>query len=507
MNKFDCRLLVTSDIHGCITPYNYSDNKEQALGMAKLSPVINEYRTSNTLLLDNGDALQGSPLLYHHYLYLKDQLNPMAIVFNYLKYDYLNTGNHDFNFGYDVLKDFYHDSSANWLTGNICEFKQPLNVPYRVHVFDNGIRMALIGCVTQHIPNWELPKHIENLTFINCLKFIKNTVDLIKNQEKVDYIVCLYHGGIERDLISKQPNELLSGENQGYEICQKVEGINVLITGHQHQSIISRINGVLVTQTANDAKEIAVIDLTKNDIKAQLVSVGKKIDLDLLNLVNKEEKQTQEWLDIPLGKLKDGNLLINDMFMARLHKHPLVSFLNQVQMENSGVDISLVGLANKVVGFRNAISMRDIISSYVYPNTLIVLEMSGTILKQALEHSARYFTIINNKLSVSQEFLKPKPKHYNYDMFDGIEYTIKVSNPIGQRIINLTYHGEAINDNRLYLVAMNNYRAVGGGNYNMYKSCRVIKDTQKHIVDCIADYVIKHQVIDVDYQDNIKVII
>ena len=507
MNKIECRLIVTSDVHGCITPYNYSDNKEQALGMAKLSPVINEYRTANTLLLDNGDALQGSPLLYHHYLYLKDQLNPMTRVFNYLKYDYLNTGNHDFNFGFDVLKKFYHNNHAVWLTGNICEFNQPLNMPYRVHVFENGIRIALIGCVTQYIPNWELPKHIENLTFINCLKFIKNTVNLIKSQEKVDYIVCLYHGGIERDLLSAKPNELLTGENQGYEICQQVEGIDVLITGHQHQSIISQINGVLVTQSANDAKEMAVIDLSKNDIKARLVAVGKQIDHDLLKLVETEEKQTQAWLDVPLGSLKEGDLLINDMFMARLHKHPLVSFLNQVQMETAGVDISLVGLANKVVGFRNAISMRDIIASYVYPNTLIVLELSGAILKKALEHSAKYFTIVDHEIGVSSEFIKPKSKHYNYDMFDGIDYTIKVSNPIGQRIINLTYHGEAINDDQLYHVAMNNYRAVGGGNYNMYKSCRVIKDTQKHIVDCIADYVIKHQVIEVDHQDNIKVII
>jgi len=507
VNKMNCRLIVTSDIHGCITPYNYSDNKEQAIGMAKLGPVIDEYRTLDTLLLDNGDVLQGSPLLYHHYLYLKDKVNPMALVFNYLKYDYLNTGNHDFNFGYDVLKDFYHDNHACWLTGNINEHKQPLNSPYRIHVFDNGVRIALIGCVTQHIPNWELPKNIENITFTNCLKFIENTVELIKTHEKVDYIICLYHGGIERDLISKQPTELLSGENQGYEICQKIKGLDVLITGHQHQSVVARINGILVTQTANDAKEIAVIDLAKDNISAKLVAVGKEIDHDLLKLITDEERQTQKWLDIPLGKLIDGNLLINDMFEARLHKHPLVSFLNQVQMEIAGVDISLVGLANKVVGFRDSISMRDIISSYVYPNTLITLEISGKLLKLALEHSAEYFTIIDNEIGISQSYIRPKPKHYNYDMFDGIEYTIKVSNPIGKRIIALTYHGQAIDDDKLYRVAMNNYRAVGGGDYDMYKSCRVIKDTQKHIVDCIADYIIKHKVIVVDHHENIKVII
>ncbi|MPM83500.1 Trifunctional nucleotide phosphoesterase protein YfkN [bioreactor metagenome] len=361
--------------------------------------------------------------------------------------------------------------------------------------------------MTQHIPNWEHPDNIRNITFVNCLKFVEETVELIQRTEKVAQIICLYHGGIERDLVTHQPNETLSGENQGYEICQRVKGLDILVTGHQHQSVITRINDILVTQTAHDAQEIAVIEVHDGRISAYLKPVPDTVDQNLLALVADEEQQTQTWLDVPLGHLISGDLLISDMFEARLHKHPLVSFLNQVQMASTNTDISLVGLANSVVGFRHEISMRDIIASYVYPNTLTVLEITGKTLKKALERSAEYFALQNGRISINPKFTAPKPKHYNYDMFDGIEYTIKVSNPIGQRIVSLTYHQEPIAEDRLYRVAMNNYRSVGGDDFFMYKSGTIIHDTQKHIVDCIADYIIEHHEITVDHQDNIHVII
>ena len=210
---------------------------------------------------------------------------------------------------------------------------------------------------------------------------------------------------------------------------------------------------------------------------------------------------------MPLGRLIDGDLLINDMFEARLHKHPLVSFLNQVQSYTTNVDISCIGLANKVTGFKQEITMRDILSSYVYPNTLIVIELTGKKLRKALEKSAEYFTVIDNEITINPEFETPKPKHYNYDMFDGIEYTLKISNPINHRVIEAKYHNEDLDDDKLYQVALNNYRAVGGGDFNMYKGSKIIKDTQKHIVDCIADYIIHHQEIKVVHKDNIKIII
>lgn len=503
----DCRLIVTTDVHGSVSPYSYSDHQEINAGLAKLAGIIFDYKSDNSLLLDNGDILQGSPLLYHHYLFHKEKINPMAKVTNYLEYDYLNTGNHDFNFGDKAMMAFYRDAKAKWITGNILKDQTPINKPYIIHDFPNGVKIAIIGCVTHYIPNWEHPDNIVGYTFVNCLEFVKNTVELIKNNETVDHIICLYHGGVEKDVKTGVATEALTGENQGYEICRQIDELDVLITGHQHQSFVANINGTTITQCAQDGQEIVVIDIFKDKIEAKVIKAGPDIDDNVLTLIKDEEKSTQAWLDVPLGRLAHGDLLVNDMFEARLHKHPLVSFLNQVQKAETNVDISSIGLANHVVGFRNEISMRDIISSYVYPNTLVVVELSGKALKKALEKSAEYFAVKDSQIVVSESFKKPKPKHYNYDMFDGIDYTIKVSNPIGERIIDLTYQGQPIEDERLYQVAMNNYRAVGGGDFHMYKKARVIKDTQKHIVDSIADYIIERKIIEVDHQDNIKVII
>lgn len=503
----DCRLLITSDVHGSVSAYSYSDKKEISAGLSKLSKLIFELKNENTLLLDNGDILQGSPLLYHHYLFMADKTNPMAKVMNYLGYDYLNTGNHDFNYGPKIMRAFYRDVNAKWITGNIYQDNSPINSGYVIHEFDNKIKIALIGCVTHYIPNWEHPDHIRGYTFEESLAFVKRTVMKIKEIEKVDHIICMYHGGIERDLQTSKETELITGENQGYEICRQTEGLDLLITGHQHRSLVAKINNTIVTQTAQDAQEIAVVDVYKDHIDARLLKASDSIDEKMLDIVKDEEEKTQVWLDKPLGKLKEGNLLIDDMFGARLHKHPLVSFLNQVQMDSANVDIAAVGLANKVYGFNNEITMRDIISSYVYPNSLVVVELTGSQLKEALEKSAEYFAIKDGKIVVSDSFERPKPKHYNYDMFDGIEYTIKVSNPHKNRIIKLLYKGNPVDDNAYYKVAMNNYRAVGGGDYRMYKKARLVKDTQKHIVDCIADYIIKNKIIEVDHKNNISVII
>ncbi|MBR5004894.1 MAG: metallophosphoesterase, partial [Erysipelotrichaceae bacterium] len=120
------RLLATTDVHGYISPYSYSDRKLCRQGLCRLSAHISRLRDEHTLLIDNGDSLQGSSLNYYHNLYEKNLMQPMAKALNYLNYDYWNLGNHDFNYGPDMIHQYINDVNATLLTGNAYEHGSPM---------------------------------------------------------------------------------------------------------------------------------------------------------------------------------------------------------------------------------------------------------------------------------------------------------------------------------------------------------------------------------------------
>lgn len=197
---------------------------------------------------------------------------------------------------------------------------------------------------------------------------------------------------------------------------------------------------------------------------------------------------------------------VTDGFMARLHKHPLVSFINQVQRELTQADLSACALFNGVTGFNPEITMRDIVSTYIYPNTLVVKQIDGKTLKEFLEKCAAYFAISEGVVIVDPSYDEPKPQHFNYDMVDGIEYTIQVSNPLGQRIVSLFYQGEEVRENQSFTLVMNNYRAVGGGDFTMVPDLPTVLEVNRDMSELLAETLIKHKVYTVKHIENIHVI-
>ncbi len=292
-------------------------------------------------------------------------------------------------------------------------------------------------------------------------------------------------------------------------MCHEIEGIDVLICGHQHRSYTAVCHKTAVLQPFENGKELGVVewDLDTHDISLKLLKADQQPDQKLLNVIADEEEKTQKWLDQPLGRLKEGDLLVKDPTDARIHKHPVVSFINQVQLSlaNQAV-LSSQALFNESEGFNSAITMRDLVSTYVYSNTLKALKMNGKILKEYLEKSAEYFDVENGNVVVARNFYDPKPLHFNYEMVDGLDYTIKASNPIGSRIIEMTYQGNPVKESDEFVMVMSSYRAGGGGEYDMVKNLEVVEDIQKDMVDALADYILAHPVLEVEHKENITVI-
>ncbi|MDR6553708.1 bifunctional UDP-sugar hydrolase/5'-nucleotidase [Paenibacillus qinlingensis] len=515
-------ILETSDLHGNMFPIHYANNKHNNVGLSKIAALIAQERAhkNNVIVLDNGDLIQGTPLAYHHARLDNEPMNPMVLGLNYLKYDAAVLGNHEFNYGMNVLQKAVRESNFPWLCANILseETGEPFfGKPYLIKQFPDGVRVGILGITTPYIPNWEDPKHIVGLRFEDPIATARTWVQFLREQEHVDVVVVSYHGGFERDIVTGEPTEPLTGENQGYQLCMEVEGIDVLLTGHQHRSIAGvHINGVTIVQPGTAGVTLGKVDIELDQVEGKWRIASKQSELlpvdnveadtELLAQISSYEAKTQLWLDQPIGKLT-GDMLVKDPMQIRTADNALIEFINKVQMELSGAQISNTALFDNISpGFPSDITMRDIVSNYIYPNTLKVIRISGQDIKDALEQSAEYFELADGVLQVSKAFMEPKPAHYNYDMWEGISYTLNIARPVGNRVVQLDFKGEPIDLEASFEVVMNNYRAAGGGNYAMFQNKPVVKDIPTDVAELLAGYIMERGTIEASVNHNWQVI-
>ncbi|WP_240353159.1 MULTISPECIES: bifunctional metallophosphatase/5'-nucleotidase [Cohnella] len=519
-------LLFTSDIHGHIFPTDYRGPGERNLGLAKLATVIRaeRERDPSLLLLDNGDLIQGTPFMYHYAKYDRQGEHPAARALNFLRYDAAVPGNHEFNYGLDLFRQVAADSDCPWLSANIVgrDGEPAFGKPYLVRETEEGVRIAILGLTTHYVPNWEHPDNITGLAFEDALSSARRWVAHIRATEKPDAVVVCYHGGFERDLETGEETEPQTGENQGFAMCRELEGVDVLLTGHQHRTLAGELHGVTIAQPGSAGQAIAKVRIEFERDEAGNWSVAAKraeiieaddatpADPELLAMFAEDERKTQEWLDQPIGKA-EGNMAIPDPFAARLADHAFTEFVNRVQMETTGAAVSCAAIfTDEARGFGERITMRDIVSNYIYPNTLKVLLLSGRDIKAGLEKSACYFMLEEGdgdgrQVRICPAYLAPKPQHFNYDMWEGIEYELDISRPEGQRVVKLNQGGKPLDPDGAYEVVMNSYRSGGGGNFDMFRGKPVVREVPTDMTEIMADYISARKTIRATCDGNWKV--
>ena len=503
------RILSYTDIHGTIYPHSYADHTPQNKGLAKLKPLIDFLRDDHTVLIDNGDTLEGTPLTFFHFKKRADSVCPMTLAMREAGVDFVNIGNHDLNFGQQALFRHLSECGATCITKNVVFKGKPLAPPYVMRVL-GGKRIAFFGVTTQYIPHWEQEENLENMTFPDAFETVRDTVHMLRNKppaERPDCIVCAYHGGFDRDPETGERQGIDTGENEGFRMLTEIEGLDVLISGHQHRVCAGERNGTVYTQSGMSGQLLSVVDINTltGEITPRLIPVEDDIDTRILKPVQEEEDACQAWLDEAIGETA-LDLTVPDEDDARLHKAQIITFLNQVQMRVTGAELSASALFMGAKGFQKTVTMRDVMSTYPFPNTLVVKRITGKILKEYLEHAAEYWTIgEDGEVCVSEDYLLPVPTHFNYDMVDGVEYTIRVSNPKGARITSLTRNGSPIRDDDTFTMAVNNYRASGGGGYDMIVDAPTVSDRQIDVAGLIAEDIEQHPVISFTPCHNILV--
>lgn len=506
-------ILVTSDVHGYVMPTDFSGAQDLPLGLGKLATVIEEERNRNpVLLIENGDFIQGSPLTYYEQSFVKGTENAVICSANALHYDLAVFGNHEFNFGLPVLNQVVQQSNYPWLAANIKRADDMyFTQPYFIKEID-GVTIAVVGVTTQFVPVWEASNHIEGLLFEDAFEAAKREVEWLHANHEIDVMIIAYHGGFECDLETGAVLET-TGENVGYQICQEIDGVDVVVTGHQHREIAQHLFGKAVVQPGTKGVCLGKIELTINEsgklekAEPSLIYMNDvPVNEAISKLIAPIHTGTETWLDQNIGKT-EGNMLIDSPFTARLKGHPYVEFINRIQNEVGGTSISCMAIFNDVCrGFQPDVTMRDIVTNYIFPNTLKVLQVKGRYIIEALEQSATYFTLVDGVPAVSDAFRIPKAQPFNYDLWTGIDYTIDLRMPEGSRVVEVLYNGRPLDPEETYEVVMNNYRATGAGDFPYFRECPVVKDIQTDMTELIANYFVKHGTVTAKPMDNMTII-
>lgn len=473
-------ILGTTDVHGNIWNYSYEDGKEAGNGLAKVSTYANQVRDEkgkdNVVVVDNGDIIQGTILtddLYNVTPELLKQEHPIIKAMNVIGYDSMTLGNHEFNFGQDLIKKIVSEAKFPMLSANTYykESGKHLVEPYTV-VEKNGLKVAILGMTIPDIPLWDGPR-VENLVFTGLQEEAQKQVKIIEEKEKPDVIIASIHAGLENS----------RAESSAINVIKNVTEIDAFIVGHDHKTIATKIkdkNGVEkpVGGSKDTGSEMSRIDLDMvyNDTsKTWEVTNATVEDINLSKVTADESvkeatkdahEETVAYIKEEIGQASDNFLPIEEVPgipEAQMQPTALISLINNVQLKATKADVAAASLFKQDSELnKGPITYANIFDIYKYANTLVGVEITGKNLKTYMEDSAKYYNQYKDgDLTVSfggNGDVDSKIRVYNYDMFAGVDYKIDVSKPVGERIINPTINGKPIEDTKEYKLAVNNYR-------------------------------------------------
>lgn len=518
-DRVQITILGTTDLHGNINPIDYYTNKPDNRGLAKVATLIKRIRKEhpNILLVDSGDTIQGSPLASFHARKNNQPPDPMMLVMNSLNYDAMAVGNHEYNFGLKVLEKARSEANFPWLSANTYDIakRQPHYKPYIVKEMA-GVKIGIVGLTTPGVPNWDNPPNYAGLEFHNPVDEARKWVAVVREKEKADIVVVAMHMGLGEDLRTGEVNPgQVRHENEAISIAKEVPGIDVIFMGHTHREVPSLyINGVLLTQANYWGKHLARADvyLQKSTTggwrvyakTARTLPADDRVEPDpeVTKLAEPYDNETQGWLAKVIGQSAE-ELTAKD---ARFRDTAILDLIQKVQLEAGKADVSMVASFNPDARIaKGPVSVRDIAGLYVYENTLAVLEVTGQQLKDALEHSAKYFKAYVPGKPAS-DLVDEKIPGYNFDIAEGVTYELDISKPIGQRIQNLRFRGQPLSPTRKLRLATNNYRVNGGGGYTMYRNAPVVYRSSEEIRELIVDWVERNKTVPVKPNNNWRLV-
>lgn len=495
-------VLATTDIHAHVYPYDYLTGRQAQLGLAKAATIINRVRTTtpHTLLVDCGDTVQGTPLAYVAARLRPTEPHPVIAAMNALGYDAMAVGNHEFNFALETLWRLKGEARFPWLAANVSSYYHDTRRDFLPYVIREvgGVRVAILGLVTPAVPCWEVTEHYRGYRFHDLVETARRY--LPKLRRRADVVLVLAHSGLGRDPETGEPQPCYPGEDAVWDIAEQVPGIDVIIFGHSHGEVSGlRVNGVLLVQPKNWAQSVAELRITLQrdaprqpwqvvDKQSRLIPVDESVEADakILSLARAAHQATERWLNTTVARAP----AILDARTARFEDNPLVELVQRAELHYGQAEVALASVFSPWLEIpAGPVTIRQIFALYPSENQLITVELTGTQLRQVLEYSARYFR--RYPFPATDSFFTPGVPGYNFVIAGGVSYKLDLSNPVGERIVELKFHRQPLAPGQKLRVALSSYRYAGGGSYEMLRGAKIIRRAKKEIRGLLIDYLLE----------------
>lgn len=546
--QFTLTVLGTTDLHNNVFNWDYfknvpySDSASNRIGIAQAATLIKAMRAergaANTLTIDAGDTIQGTPLAYYF-----AKINPisatvkhpMALAMNSVGYDAVCLGNHEFNYGIPLLRTWEGQLDFPLLGANVRDAATGSRAftPYvlkRVKTGNGWVTVGLVGFVTPGCALWDRDNVQGRLDFNGIVEEARKVIPEMK-AAGADVVIVSSHSGATPG--SSYGDALPFPENASTQLAEEVPGIDAILVGHAHLEIPERFvtnkdtgRQVLLAEPLKWGMRVSVMDLELAREKGQWTVISahshlldaKTVDADpaVVRAVQAGHDATVKYVNAVIGT----STAPLSTATACWQDSAAIDAINYVQAStikaelaggpNAGLPVlSIAAAFSREVDVKaGPLTIRDVAGLYIFDNTLLSIKVTGAQVKAYLEWSAQYFRPVSTTTAraadVTNAVTATAPNgtpDYNYDVVYGLDapldYEIDLARPAGDRIVGLAYGGKALAPEQEFAMAINNYRQSGGGNFPGVKTAPVLSNSQQEIRQRIIDYVVDRGTLDV----------
>ncbi len=492
--RAEVTLLGTTDVHGHLLPWMYSEARSTDSSLVQLATLVDSVREvdSRVVLIDSGDFLQGSELTDYVAATGIDSVHPVIAAMNELEYDAAAMGNHEYNHGLPFLEQALSGGEFPFLSANTYHAgTDSLVFPPYAMVERDGVRIGILGLTTPGVAVWDRD-HVEGVyDFRDMITSARHWLSEMSEQDP-DLVVVAAHSGIEPGSTYGEDETGVIQEAAVGELVRKVAGIDVVFAGHTAGPVSPReINGTLVTHAGHSGETLAAIHVTLEreadgwTVVAKsgtlLEAAGVPPDPEVRAVVQPPHEATRAWLDEELAYTPDQWSGTE----ARVRDTPIADLITEAMREATGAQLASTAIFDPSVSFGpGSITRRDVLALYRYPNRLKSVEITGADLRSYLEWSARYYNRFPSDDLVSDSVLA-----FNYDVVSGLRYRVDLREPEGERVGGLRYRGDPVGEDDTLLMAVNSYRQAGGGGFKMLADLPVLYAGDRLVSEVIAEFI------------------
>ena len=477
----------TTDIHGMLLPFDNTEGTPVNRSLSNVASLVESGGSENIVLLDNGDILQGDPLAYYYNFVDTSDTHIVADILNYLRYDAATAGNHDIETGHRVFDRVRSEYKFPLLAANAIDINtgKPYFEPYTV-IRKKGLKIIVFGLITPSVPNW-LPESLyKGIRFEGMIETARKWMPLMK-EEKPDIIIGLFHSGFGRE------DNIEDDENSSLAVAVNVPGFDIVMCGHDHSQenkTIKNSDGTTVVILDGGSRASVLMHAnvsfkktsdgrTEKSVTGELIPMEELQESSTYNIRYKSVEDTlKKYTSEVIGR-SSASITTRDAYFG---PSAFIDLIHQIQLEITGADISFAApLSFDERISKGDILIRDMFRLYRFENFLYDVKMTGREIDKYLEHSyglwlntmnskddylLKYRTRDDNSLQLSNGMARLRNNSYNFDSAMGIVYTVDVTKPEGNRVtVSALADGLPFSADSTYTVAVNSYRANGGGGH------------------------------------------